>query len=419
MTPHTHDLWILRADMAVLGRLTGIAENVTELIAGTGLTANVADMRGRHYVSVPLAEGGAVVLWANTRYPGAWVTAWPTPSRSDVTQVPWPLETDTELMAEITAAVVADVLYGCGLLTPFGWGRIQTSPITDLADELVARGVDHEAIKLTPLRTLDDDGRPRSVHGNRNELRLSDQNDPERTLVIRFDSNVGWSADQVMPYPGGSGRLDLASALKLGTDLPRVGADDVTPDELASLLVADTGWCNPFDDDHDDRQLRRYCVTPEETAVSSKESAELAATAWLRWAGFVPADRRGDGQALTSAVELHVDYTEKQISIGGVQRYKGVASVSGRTPVVVARSGFSEPARRWASTAEMLLFTIAEDGLLRPANGLAAGYTPVEIGMRPRTCDDAACLFGCALDDEFCINHQGRYADPDAESLRL
>lgn len=412
-----HD--VIQAEM-MFYRLMGIADNVNKLIAGSGLTAEVGDMQGRQHVSVPLDNGGAVVLVPNTRFPGAWVTGWPSPSTSDVTQVPWPLETSTDLIAKITAAVVTDALQGRDLPTPFRWGHVETSAIVELADQLIAFGVERDAIQLTPLMTLDDDGQPNSVDGNLNELRLSDTNDPDRIVAIRIDPKVGWSADQLMPYTGGSGRLDLAAGLELVTDLPRVGADDVALDELAQLLIADTGWYNPFDDDYDDRQLRRYCVTPEETSVSSKDTAEQAAIAWLRWAGFVPADRRGNEQALSSAVELYVDFTEKQIGLGGVQQYKGVAAVSGRTSIVVARAGISKHARSWAETAEMLLFTVAEDGRLWPANDLAAGYTPRDIGLRPRTCEDRSCMtFGCVLDDEFCINNQGRYADPDAESLRL
>jgi len=412
-----HD--VLQAEM-MFYRLMGIADDVNKLIAGSGLTAEVAHTRGLQYVSVPLANGRSIGLVAATRPPGAWVTAWPRTPTCDAGQLAWPLETDSHLVAKVTAAVVNETLQGRDLPTPFRWGRVETSAIVELADQLIARGVDRDAVQLTPLMTLDESNHPKSVYGNLNELRLSDNNDPDRSVAIRIDPKVGWSADQLMPYTGGSGRLDLASGLELATDLPRVGADDVTLDELAQLLIADTGWYNPFDDDSDDRRLRRYCVTPEETSVYSKESAERAAIAWLRWAGFVPADRRGDQQALTTAVELHLDYTENQVGIGGVQRYKGVAAVSGRTPVFVARSGFSKHARTWADTAEMLLFALAEDGRLWPANDLASGYTPRDIGLRPRACDDRSCMtFGCVLDDEFCINNQGRYADPDAESLRL
>ncbi|MBC9733553.1 hypothetical protein [Nocardioides marmotae] len=407
---------VLQAEI-MFYRLTGIVDDVNKLIAGSGLTAEVAHTRDLQYVKVPLVNGRSVGLVAATnRFPGAWVIAWPTTSTCDANRIAWPLDTDSHLIAKIMAAVVNDALPGRGLPMPFRWGRVETSAIVELADRLVARGVDRDAVQLTPLVTLNDDGHPKSADGNLNELRLSDRNDPDRTLCIGLHPKVGWSADQIMARTGGSGRLDLASALGLETALPRVGADAVTLNELAQLLIVDTGW----DDVSDGYQLRRYCVTPEEASVYSKRCAEQAAVAWLRWAGVIPADRRGGQDALTSTVELHVDYTEKQIGIGGVQRYKGVAAVSGLTPVVVARSGFSKQARSWAEAAEMLLFTLDEDGVLRPANDLAAGYTPREIGSRPRTCDDRSCMtFGCVMDDEFCFNNRGRYSDPDAEGLRL
>lgn len=404
-------------DAMMFYRLLGIASDVNELIADSGLTAEVAHMRGRQYVEVPLVNRGAVALLPVTRSPGAWVTTWPQTPTCDANQMAWPLETDSHLIANFMAAVVNEVLQGFDLPTPFCWGRVETSAIVELADQLVTHGVDRDAVRLAPLRALNDDGEPKIVYGELNELHLSDRNDSDRSLCVRIHPKVGWTVDQLTPYTGGSGRLNLAAALELETVLPRVGVDDVARDELAQLIIADTGWHDGFDDE---RQLRRYCVTPKEAEVYSKNSAERAAVAWLRWAGFVPTDRRGGQEALTPAVELHVDYTEKQVGLGGVQRYKGVAALGGRTPVVVARAGFSKPARTWADAAEMLLFTLDEEARLWPANELAAEYTPTDIGLRPRTCDDRSCMtVGCVLDDEFCHNNRGTYSDPNAESLRL
>ena len=298
-----------------------------------------------------------------------------------------------------------------------GWRTTSRSAIVELADQLLASGVDTGALHLTPLRTLDDDGHPRAPRGNPNELRLADKSDTDRTLVIGIDQKLGWSVDQIMPLTGGSGRLDLASALGLKAELPHVGVNEVALEELAQLLMEDTGWVDNLGEGH--RQLGRYGPTPREVAVYSKKSAEQAASAWLRWAGFtVLTHRRSPDAALTPAVELTVDFTEKQIGIGGVQRYKGIAAVNGRTPVVIARAGFSKNARTWAEAAEMLLFTIAEDGCLHPNTALAAAYTPTEVGRRPQDCDDTACrTFGCVLDD--CASNWGTYSDPDAERMRL
>lgn len=407
---------VLQAEM-MFYRLAGIADDVTKLIAGTGLAAEVAHTRGLQYVSVHLDNGGSVGLAAVSRFPGAWITAWPKTAKCDANQMVWPLETDTHVLARIMAAVVTEAIEGRELPTPFRWGRVEISAIVELADQLIAGGVDPGALQVRPLMTLGVDGHPQSVYETLNALELSDRYEVGRSLAVRIDPKVGWSVDQTMPQTGGSGRLDLASALGLETALPRVRVDEVTLEELAQLLIDDTGWSDVEDDL---RRLARYCVTPGETWLYSKEGAEEAAIAWLRWAGLVPSDRRGGQDALTPAVELHVDYTDKQIGIGGVQRYKGVGAVSGRTPVVVARSGFSRNARIWAEAAEMLLFILEEDGRLRPANELAEAYTPKEIGRRPRRCDDQACAtFGCVLDIENCVENRGSYSHADAELMRL
>lgn len=397
--------------------LTEIAAELNEAIGDTGFEAEVGNTQGLlQYVRVPV-KAGAIMLAAAQRSPGAWLVAWPRELLTVTTA--WPLETERHLLVEIVAAVVRQGLAGHRLPSPFCWGRLECSAITDLADQLEVLGVDHKAIAINALVTMDANDRPRRTQGGLNELRLTDKSDVERSLTISFDDGHGWTVDQEMPFTGASGRLDLASALQLNPLLPRVRPDEVDVAKLARLLAEDTFWIEVLGDDQ--RHLARYGQTPDEGDVNSKESARLAAGAWLVWAGFGdPVHRWARRSDLTPAIELFIDFTMAQVGLAAVQRYKGIAAASGRAPVVVARSWFSKNALRWADSAEMLLFSIDETGLLHPANTRAHAYTPKHMGDRPLNCGDDACrAIGCVLEAEYCPSDRGRTSHPDSGRWRL
>lgn len=399
-------------------RLMDVADSVNAAIADTGLTAELGHTpQLTQYLKVALTQGGAVVLAPRQRYPGAWHLVWP--SSSEPVERVWPLDVEEDVLAKIVASAVSNALEGHPMPSPFCWGHIERGPLTALADRMAALGVSHEAIDLEPLRYLDEDRQPRSSFRGRRELRITDQSDPDRRLVIAHHGACGWSVDQVMPFVGASGRLDLAAALGLRPQLPRVEADEVNVDRLALLLAEDTFWVDVPDDGQ--RHLARYGQTPDECRVSDEDSLRQAASAWLVWAGFGDrAARRVDPLALSPAIELYVNAGERQLGISDVQRIKGVASVGGRTPVVAAWSGFSRNAREWADEAKMILFLTDHHGNLYPASHLAAVHTPVHMGDRPSVCDDRTCRqIACVLEDEFCPSHSGRSSHPDASRWRL
>lgn len=400
-------------------RLMGIADEVNEAIADTGLKAEVGHTPNLlQYVRVPLQEGGGVTLAPVSRYPGAWLVLWPSGGVETVTTA-WPLETERQVLVDIIAAAVRTGCAGRRLPSPLCWGRTEHGPITELADQLLGLGVDAQDLGVDGLVAMDEEGRPQRDSARLSELRLLDKCDRERTLVITLDERHGWSVDQIMPFPGASGRLNLAAALGLAPSLPRVGPDEVGVEKIATILAEDAFWVDVPDDDQ--RHLARYGQTPDDGFVCSKESARAAAVAWLVWAGFGdPAARWARIQDLAPAIELFIDFAERQVGLSGVQRYKGIAAVGGRVPVVVAQSSFSKNARDWADAADMLLFSIDEVGVLHPANGRAHACTPQHMGDRPRLCDDPTCgAIGCVLDDEYCPSERGRRSHPDAERWRL
>lgn len=399
-------------------RLLGIAQGVTEAIAETGIEAEVAHTPHlTQYVKVPLESGGGVTLAPDTQYPGAWHIYWPTSAR--VITNGWPLDTEKKTLIDIVAAAVLHGIHGRELPSPFCWGHIEHGPMTTLADCLVVEGVTREAIELMPLLTLGSDGEPsRSSEGLRS-LRLLDRTDPDRTLVVHHHERHGWSVDQVMPFTGASGRLDVAAALGLTPRLPRVGPDDVKIDQFARLLAKDTFWLDATD--VNERHLSRYGLTPTETTLHSKDGARRAAEAWLAWAGYgVPSNRRSRRTDLLPSVELIVDWGEKQVGLPAVQRYMGIAAASDRVPILIVRSWFSRNARAWSEKAGMLLFQIDDEGILRPVNDHAAAATPVHRGEALSHCEDATCAaIGCVLESEFCPSERGRPTDPEARRWRL
>lgn len=357
-----------------------------------------------------------MLVWYD-RWPGAWVLMWP--QGHDVVQTPWPLALDEAVLIDLVMAVIRKCVDRGELPSPYRWGQVERSGLVVLADHLLAHGVPESAIGLDPLRRLDDDGKVR-YGGASNELRVTDNNDEQRSLVVRLHEDIGWTVDQVMQAPGASGRLDLASALGLKPALPRVSGEDLDTLRLARILADDTSWSDANDDD-DPRCLFLYGEAPEVSSVVSKDDAERAAAAWLKWAGFVEAGSEVlGGRILSRAIELHIVFSGRPVPLSGVQRCMGIASVSGRTPVMVAKSGFSRNGSEWADVAGMLLFVIGDDGILHAANGLARSHEPRAMGPRPEPCYDQTCIsIGCVLDDEYCSSLVGRGRHPEADRWRL
>lgn len=398
-------------------RLIGIADDITTALAAQGFKAEVGHTDSlNQYVKVPIANRGAVVLMPVDRSPGAWRVAWPT--SGGVVSRMWPLQTDTEILVGIIVAAVASTVESRPLPSPFVWGRVESDPITSLADELIRLGVDSANLELAPLRPADPDGWPRYQDDSLRELRLHDCADQERTLVVAYDGQHGWSVDQVMPMCGASGRLNLADALGLAPEWPCVGPDDVEVELLASLLASDTSWST----DHDENvRLLRYGPTPAETQISTKEDAQRAATTWLRWIGLCEDSERMVAEPrLPSNLELIVHFAISTVGLPTVQRYTGIAAVNGRVPVVVSRSWFSRSAQEWADSTGMLLFSIDDSGLMRPASDRASTFSPIHIGDRPRACTDPTCItIGCLFETEFCPVEKRRRSQADVLRWRL
>lgn len=358
-------------------RLGGLARMIDEALDGRAPTAEVRHTPNlTQFVRVPLEAGGGVSLALADRYPGAWLVMWP--DGLEVARSAWPLDIDEEQLVDIVTLVVLVAARGGELPSPYRWGRVQRTQIVMLADELVVHGVDVGAVGISPLRTVDDNLRVRTCSDDGGSLHLLDRGETDRTLIANFDEVSGWAVDQMMPPPGACGRLDVPSVLGLCTLSGRVGRGETTPQELAQVLAGDTLWSDAAEED-DPRCLALYAEAPPVCTVDSRETAMSAATSWLVWAGFVEQQRVPSGPPrLSDAVEIHVDWSEKLVPIGKVQRVKGMASLSGRTPVLVARTGFTKNAVPWAEAAEMLLFVIDPCGLLHPANGRA----------RPHACGD-------------------------------
>lgn len=250
-------------------KLSGLATDINAAIADTGLTADVKQTPNlTQLVSVTLPVGGAVVIGPLTRSPGAWQVTWPTPNGIDSTL--WPLETETKDLVRLVELALIEGIEGSCLPSPYAWGRLQEDSITELASQLVDLGVDRVSLELEPLRSSDEDGRPKYRQASLNELRISDREDTNRTLVVSFDSHRGWFVDQVMPGVGESGRLDMAGALGLRPSLPRVEPAEVTVGQIARVLAEDTAWIGVQEGDH--RHLWRYGPTPGREASIPKRA---------------------------------------------------------------------------------------------------------------------------------------------------
>ena len=337
--------------------------------------------------------------------------AWPTLGLR-VEQSAWPLETPEELLVKIVELTFRHAVHGIALPSPFAWGHPETSRIIELADRLVQQGVDRTCIDLPPLRALNDDGKL-LAHPEANQLELTDRGDTPRKLVVRH-APEGWTVDQVMAGTGASGRLNLADSLQVSPMFGITADGDVELENLAEVLVEDTGW-SQLDEGP---QLFRFAETPKQQEVVDAHSARIAAQEWLAWAGVLKRD--GEASDRAAEIELLIDWRERPVDPARVQRYMGTAAANKRTAVVVARDGFSRRARQWGDEAGMMLFRITSDGELQPANATADLHTPVAIGDRPWDCDDPTCLtMGCVLDSDSCPNDRGRVSDTDSLRWRL
>lgn len=394
-------------------RLLGLAKQITTRLSDCGAEAEVGHTPAslRQCVKVPVDGGGAVLLFAEFRLPGAWRVSWPDGFRLEHTA--WPLETPEDVLVEIVELAFRHGVSGQGLPSPFSWGHTEANRIIELADHLVRQGVDRHSIGLTPLRPLSDDLKL-LARGHASRLELTDREESNRSLVVRSHGDHGWTVDQVMDGVGASGRLNLPDALQVNSEFGITADADVVLENLAEVLVEDTGWFAMGEG----AQLFRFAETPKLQDVFDADDARVAARRWLTWAGVLTPEGKANHQA--ADIELLIDWRERPVDPARVQRYMGIAAAKRRTAIVVARDGFSRRTSEWGDEAGMILFSITSDGALRPANAAAELYTPVAIGDRPWDCDDPTCrTIGCVLDSGFCPNDRGRASDPDCLRWRL
>ena len=230
---------LLQSEM-LFYRLTGLASQITKELSDCGATAEVGHTENlKQYVKIPIQGGGAVLLTMDPWFPGAWRLAWPTLGLR-VEQSAWPLETPEELLVKIVELTFRHAVHGIALPSPFAWGHPETSRIIELADRLVQQGVDRTCIDLPPLRALNDDGKL-LAHPEANQLELTDRGDTPRKLVVRH-APEGWTVDQVMAGTGASGQLNLADSLQVSPMFGITADGDVELENLAEVLVEDTGW---------------------------------------------------------------------------------------------------------------------------------------------------------------------------------
>ncbi|WP_459642689.1 hypothetical protein [Kineococcus sp. NUM-3379] len=244
-------------------------------------------------------------------------------------------------------------------------------------------------------------------------------------LEVACRPHVGWTVDYGDFDAGSRGRLNLRQAL-LGIDdgRPDVPADAVDLSRLAAVLarhmdlsdedLADLPRVHPAPPG-----LSRLGPTPRVDAyewVRERDGRRAYlvnwVAAWLRWRGFTECTTvmRGSREVVSDpwlVVSVHAG--EAQVALALVQRAHAQAALAGKRAVVVTGSSLSEPARRWADQAGVMVLGCA-NGVPQALNSVAAAYL-TEPDPLPARCDEQRCQwFGRQRDSYMppCPDDEGR-----------
>lgn len=294
-----------------------------------------------------------------SRTHNAWIIAFP--RQTTIETSAWDLATEDRTLRDAFLAVYDAWNAATPLPSPWRWAESERNLAVEVADELVDKGLDVDAVvsgnRLVPGVPGTE---PRHVAGDLGDairIRLEDG-----SVTLAENPHLGWVLDV------GDGltahRVDLAAgATGQPSSHPGYITDD--PRHLADVVVrllADREW--PGD-----------ARPPFELCMAESPLREAVAW-WMRRLGYpTAAVRGGDLRA-----DQHVLLVERRCTLGHVQRGFADATVAGKALFVFSTKGYTRDARNWATRAKVPLFELwDEDYSLTASSPLAAAHLPCTI----------------------------------------
>lgn len=395
-------------------RLTGLAGDLTEQLKPLGLTANVDHFRPSlvQYIGVPLPAGGNVLVFAHPK--GAWIVGGP---RQVGVPMVWPIETPANEIVDVAAHITRQCVTGEPMPSPWRWGRTRPSRLTDLADALLAHGLNEDEVVIPATHTLEGT----AIRRNWGPTDVVRVHFDDATFEVTHNPTTGWAVDH--EYAGAVGsrrRLDLNRATTGHSEpTPLVPEGLLDANQLADLLRRQRPDAPTHDQWH---PLLAYAPQPraaapnesltgtELKAYGERQDARYAA-AWLRWCGFTDARTSGKKHSEVDArhITVHIHRAKTPAGQAIVERALGKAAMQGNRAAVISRTSFTRDASKLADAAGVALFTQDGSRVLRPHSTVGKHLMPDPGDIAPPTCDDPTCrTIGCVLEDEYCPTERGR-----------
>ncbi len=261
------------------------------------------------------------------------------------------------------------IFQGRRVPSPYRWGEIDPSPITDLADVLEARGLDVRRVVVScrlragAASTID------HVDEDMGEfLEVSDWDQVE--VVVRRHQAVGWVADVRASLPEGDqgGRADLAT--QLAASVPRVPR--AVPDNVDRHALANA--------------VSELCHTADELVENDGfdpgfrlDDLEHWLPGWLRWLGLTGVScQKGRAAPEVSAENAYVRLRSKGPTVADVERLAGNATDPNKARLLIGLGWPSRPTLFAADRLRVALFSLKPGGdpPWRPHGVLAQAMTP-------------------------------------------
>jgi hypothetical protein len=171
-------------------------------------------------------------------------------------------------------------------------------------------------------------------------------------------------AAETCPYPPIG--MPRSAAAHPGPSLKQAGAATAAPevDETASAV-------NP--------SMKNAPAMPQRRLIRTAEDAEAVAADWMRWMGFVDAERTPTGadggiDVISSDAVAQVKMRAKPVGSPDLQRLHGAAL--GRQALFFSLESYTGQALRWANSAGMALFRFDFQGEPVAVNQAAKDLMP-------------------------------------------